>query len=835
MSKLLRPWRDHSFQLLALALAIAAFALSAVIFLRAELEQRFSVSTAEALGGDLVLAGSRTPEPEQLAKIASLRVSQITDFSSVLVHNDALLLVSARAVDANYPLFGQIQLANDRFADEYSQNKGPAPGRVWVADQVIDRLNIAVGATLTVGSKALEISAIIRQLPDQNAGFYSMNPRIVLNSVDLAATGVMGPGTRIRQQSVVAGEPEAIQQLALNLDTSLRPDQKLETVADAALRSLGPLRQLSLWANLAVLLISLLCGAAIYLATAQRVRRRAKLAGLLRSFGASRYQVIAQLLGWEFLAILPAVTVGSALGIALINLTLGTGGSLPGSSMISASALEWSSALFAPLLLWLAFALPRLSALVRVPAIEILRQRQQSSVLGTNIELLAALSAPVLLAGLLTASLGELGRVLGLIAALGVLLPALLWPLIKSLDLASARLPLAARLAIRRLSRRPALTLPLLVSLTLAITVLTLAGQTGSQLLADWRTRLPSQAPNHFVLNLFGQDMPALEQWLEQHEAIAQPLYPVVRGRLSTINGVPVKEAVTKEKKSAQRHLNRDLVLTEASTLPSSNRINSGRWHGADLRASALEQPAQLSGNTALQRVSVEQEIADRLGLQLGDQLQFVTSRGLLSATITSLREVDWNSFEPNFYFIFASGELAAQDVTWITSFWLPEGDGARLAELLSELPHITLLDVKSLLDKAQGIIAQASQASALLGALLMFSALLVLAAGLLGGQQQRGRDNALLRALGGKQFLIKRILWIEFLCLSGSAALGATAISLLALYPLNERLFQQGLSLSAWQALPLALACIVTICGLLASRKALQQPALSLLRSNED
>ncbi len=119
-----------------------------------------------------------------------------------------------------------------------------------------------------------------------------------------------------------------------------------------------------------------------------------------------------------------------------------------------------------------------------------------------------------------------------------------------------------------------------------------------------------------------------------------------------------------------------------------------------------------------------------------------------------------------------------------------------------------------------------------MLGALLMFAALLVLAAGLLSGQQQRGRDNALLRALGGNQQLIKGILWIEFLCLSGSAALGATVISLLALYPLNERLFQQGMSISIWQTLPLALALFVTLCGLFASRKALQQPALSLLRS---
>lgn len=822
MSKLLRPWRDRSFQLLALALCIAAFSLSAVVFLRAELEQRFSVRTAEALGGDLIITGTRVPEPQQVAQLTAFSHSHIVDFSTVLVHKDALLLVSARAVDNTYPLYGELQISDSRFAVSRPQQHGPTPGEVWVADQVIDRLKLSVGESLTVGSKRLKLSAIIRQLPDQNAGFYSMNPRIVFNAEDLKASAVMGPGTLISHHTVVATKSAALLQLREALDKTLRPDQRIETVKDAALRSMGPLRQLSLWANLAVLLISLLCGAAIYLATTQRVRRRAKLAGLLRSFGASRYQVITRLLGSEFLAVLPAAIVGSLLGIVIVNSTVGHH-SLPallGFNETPSTTSEWLTACLAPLLLWLAFALPRLSTLVRVPAIEVLRQRDQQNVLSANIELLAALAAPVLLAGLLTDSISELWQLLLLVLALGVLLPALLWPLIKGLDLASSKLALPARLAIRRLSRRPALTLPLLVSLTLAMAILTLAGQTGAELLRDWRTQLPERAPNHFALNLFYKDMPAFKQWLGQHQATAQPLYPVVRGRLTSINNIPVREAVTKESKSSQRHLNRDLSLTEANILPASNAIKEGRWHGNH------------TDNLMTGGISVEQEIADRLGLKMGDQLTFVTSRGTLNSPITSLREVDWNSFEPNFYFIFASGALSNEDITWITSFWLPEGDGVRLAELLRELPHITILDVKTLIDKAEEIIAQASQASALLGTLLMFSALLVLAAGLLGGQEQRGRDNALLRALGGRQRLIKEIVWIEFFCLTGSAALGATAISILVLYPLSERLFNQSLHLSVWQLLPLILAVLLSICGVISSRKALKQPALTLLRS---
>lgn len=810
---LLRPWRDSAFRILALAICIAALSLASIVLLRAELEQRFIIRSAEMLGGDLMLVGSAPPDTEQLETLAALRRAQVSDFASVVLHEDEMLLVSARAVDSRYPLYGQLHIAADRFAPASAVAQGPPPGEAWVADQVLDRLGVQVGELLNIGRLSLPITAVIRQEPDQGAGFYSMNPRVLLHHDDLAATGVLGPGSRVRHRLMLGGDAAPIAAAHRALEATLRPDQSLRTVADAADRTRGPLHQLTLWVSLGVLLVSLLCGAAVYLATSQRVRRRARLAALLRSFGASRRQVTSRLLGEEFVAVIPAAVFGTTIGISLILLVrkmLGWQGPL------AAGFGDWIAVLAGPLVLWLAFALPRLLSLVRVPAVDVLSGRLDTHPVAGALELAAALGAPVLLAAVLTGSLEELGQLLLLLVLMGALLPALLWPLLKALDLGSRHLPLAGRLAIRRLSRRPGLTLPLLASLTVALAVLGLAGLIGNQLLDDWRKRLPEQAPNHFVFNLFEQDLTPLQAWLDEHHALSQPLYPIVRGRLTDINQVPVRDAVTKENDDAQRALNRDLALTAiqpGQALPPSNQVIDGDW------------PPQAGG------VSVEKELAGNLGLVLHDDVQFVTSQGTLNAQVTSIREVDWDSFEPNFYFMFANDGLGGEDITWLTSFWLPEGDGARLAALLRSLPHATVIDVSALLDQAQALVAQASHATALLAVLLMTSALLVLGAALLGAQAQRGQDNALLRTLGAGRPMINRVTWLESLLLGQCAALGATLIMLAALYPLGQRLFGGALPWSAWLLLPAALGLIVTLAGVRLGAQALRQAPLALLR----
>lgn len=799
---LLRPWRDGAFRVLALSLFVASLTIASVVLLRAELNARFSERGAEMLGGDLLIDGSRAPDAAQLALLDGLPHSTRIKFQSVVVQGDEVLLVGIKAVDQGWPLVGSVSVADARFSNVHKERgHGPAPGRVWVADQVLDRLGLAVGDTLTLGQLTLTIEHMLVREPDQRGGFYSMSPRVLMHHDDLADSGMVGPGSRLdHEYAVLSDQPAA---LRAKLETLLRPDQRIDEVADVLARSMGPFSQLTVWVGLGVMMISVLCGAAIYLSTGLRVARQAAQAALLRTFGASRRQVSGRLLGGELLATLPAALAGLLLAVLM--------------TVLARQALGWddrpltadggtvSLLLLAPLLLLAAFALPRLAALATVPALSILNQQASNQPRRQVLELGAALAGPMLIATLLTGSLAELGLMLVLLAGLGVGLPLLFWPLLRWLDRHSSHWPVARRLAIRRLSRRPATTLPLLAALTLASAILALTGQSGSGLLLDWQQRLPERAPNHFVFNLFGDDQPLLDNWLHKHGAEAQPLYPIVRGRLTTINGVPVREAVSKEDGQADRTLNRDLALTEDDQLPATNRLAAGVWHG---------------DNNASGEVSVETEIADSLGLAVGDQLRFVGPSGEVSATVTSLREVDWDSFAPNFYFMFSPGTLHQQDITWLTSFWLPEGDGRRLAELVRALPHVTLFDVNALLERAQGLIRQASQAIALLASLLALSALLVLFAALLASAGQRRADQQLLRTLGAKRQLLNRVNWLEFAALGGLSALAALLVVAAALLPLGNLLFAGALPWSWWQGLPLAVGLAVACLGSLLSRR---------------
>lgn len=794
-----RPWRDSAFRVLALALFVASLALTTVLLLRAELDARFTARGAEMLGGDLVLDSSRAPEQAQREIISAYPHTDVIKFQSVVIHQEQLLLVSAKAVDDKWPLLGEIELSDARFGGNYrSLRHGPAAGEVWVADQLLDRLGLDIGEQLQLGQAELTISAMIRREPDQGGGFYSMNPRLLLNQADLQRTGVVGPGSRIGYDTAILTDQPG--QLKEQLQATLRPDQSIEDVEYQLERSMGPLKQLTLWISLGVMLITLLCGAAIYLTTGLRVSRRATLAALLRTFGASRATIVRRLLGHELAATLPLVLAGVALGTLL---TVVARQALGWDGALAAGPLEWLMVLLGPLALLAAFALPRLSALVQVPAVQVLNPHGSHNLRRSGLELAAALIGPMAIAAILTGSIKDLGLMLLLLAGFGVLLPALLWPLLLFLDRRSRHWSVTSRLAIRRLSRRRTTTLPLMAALTLAMAILALAGQSGTGLLNEWQRKLPADAPNHFVFNLFAADQPVLQDWLTRHEARAEPLYPIVRGRLTLINGVPVRDAVSKENDRAERALNRDLALTEEQNLPDSNRVRDGEWHGS--------LPNQ---------VSVEAELADAMALKLGDVLTFVASRGEMQATVSSIREVDWDSFAPNFYFMFSPGAFAEQDATWLTSFWLAEGDGRRVAELMAALPHITLLDVNAILERAQSIVTQASQATSLLAGLLVAAALLVLLAALLSTADQRRNDQQLLRALGARQRLLRKVNWLEFIALGLSAALGATLIVLAAIVPLGVMLFAGKLPWSWWQLLPLAMGCGIAMLGGLVGRQ---------------
>jgi putative ABC transport system permease protein len=787
-----KPWRSPAFRVQAIALLVAAFAMTAMLILRDSVDKRFNQRTAVALGADWILEGTRFPEPSQQQAVADLRHAQAVSFSSVLINNDQFLLASIRALSEDFPLYGELSVSDSRFSEPYPIGHGPKSGTVWLAGQALDRLGLKTGEFITLGERSFLITKVLVQEPDQQAGFYSMNPRALIHLADLESTAVLGPGSRYRHHLLVAADDAQRTVLDKQLSDTLRSDQSIETVGTTELRSQGPVEQMFLWSQLAVMLVVLLCAAAIYLTASHRARQQQTLCAVMKTVGARQQQIVRRLLGGDVLALLLPILAGVGLAV-LVGWQLAA---LLGADGLFVTPVVWG--LVGPVLLWLGFAAPTLWVSLSLPATALLSGREAPARLGRRVLLIAILT-PIPLAAIMTGSLAALWPLLLLTLAVSLGLPMILWPLVMLMDRFSARLGLAGRLALRRLSRRKAATLPLLAALIISLSVLSLSVQTGRELLGDWRATLPEQAPNYFVINLFDQDIDDFKNWLTDHNSEAQPLYPVVRARLTEINDQPVRDAVTKEQDRAERALNRDLSLTQAARLPESNKLTDGRWA------------------TGQDEVTVETKLAESLGLELGDSLTFTGPGPAINATVVGLREVDWESFAPNFYFIFSPDTLKAQSRTWITSFFLPQVQQAELGGLVQKFPQISLLDVNAILATLQDIIGQASRAAFVVGVLLLLAALLVLMAALLAMTDTLRRDNHLLVVIGGRRALLRKTAALQAFYLFGGAALLANLIHLAALIPLGMRLFDSQLPLSPWLLLPWSIAALVTLAALLA------------------
>lgn len=791
-SSILRPWRDSAFRILAFSLLVATLALTAVVVLRSEVAGSFQRQGEAALGGHWVLSASRPPEAEQHTLLATAPHSQILEFQTVALFQDNFVLASVKAVDAHWPLIGTLEIARDRFSSLTEHvNHGPASGELWADDQLFDRLGVNVGDTLEVGNASLTVSARIVFDPSEGGNFYALNPKLLMSAEDLQRTAVLGPGSRYRHRTAVLDADGSLRQA---LEPTLRNDQRLRDVDEQLARQFGPLQQLTRWLSIGVLLITLLCGAAIYLASGLRLQRQSRRAALMRTFGASRNTILRQLFSQELSALLPAVLAGWLAGFGLAQLGLG----VLGKDTQGLAPLTWLSVLLAPLVLYTAFATPKLLNLLAVPAMQVLRDNQPTPLNRLSLELAAALFGPLLLAALLTGSLAEVGRVMLGIALFALVLPLVVWPLLLLLKRREMSLNITTLLGLRRLSRHPVTTLPLLTALMLSLAILTLSGLAGSGLIQQWQRQLPQQAPNFFLFNLFDDDLPTVRAFIDSNQAQSQPLYPIVRARLTTINAVPVRDAVSKENEDAERTLNRDLALTESTELPASNRLAAGAWHG--------------TGRTL--EVSAETKVAESLGLQLGDVLEFTGASGSVSATLTSLREVDWDSFAPNFYFMFSQGAFNELDKTWLTSFWLPEQQQHNIPALIKSLPNSNLIDVNALLARGHELLRQATAATSLLAALMIIAALLVLSAAVVANHGQRKALLGLLQALGASHAAKQRLLLAEFGILALLATLLALLLAVLAWLPLAVLLLKGQWLWSLWWLLPIAGGLVIFAVG---------------------
>ncbi|HCM3555043.1 TPA: ABC transporter permease, partial [Salmonella enterica subsp. enterica serovar Minnesota] len=349
---------------------------------------------------------------------------------------------------------------------------------------------------------------------------------------------------------------------------------------------------------------------------------------------------------------------------------------------------------------------------------------------------------------------------------------------------------LPLRLAVSRLLRQPWSTLSQLSAFSLSFMLLALLLVLRGDLLDRWQQQLPPESPNYFLINIASEQVAPLKAFLAEHQVIPQTFYPIVRARLTRINGNPTEG-------QQDESLNRELNLTWQDTRPAHNPLVAGHWP---------PKPGE---------VSMEEGLAKRLNVKLGDSVTFMGDTQAFSAKVTSLRQVDWESLRPNFFFIFPSGALDGQPQSWLTSFRWENGNGM-LTQLNREFPTVSLLDIGAILKQVGQVLEQVSRALEVMVVLVTLCGMLLLLAQVQVGMRQRHQELVVWRTLGAGKKLLRTTLWCEFAMLGLVAGLVAAigAETALAILQINVFDFPWEPDWRLWGALPFCGALLLSVCG---------------------
>ncbi|WP_233440353.1 ABC transporter permease [Modicisalibacter coralii] len=812
-----RDLRAGDVRALFVALALAVAATTMIGFFLDRLDRGLTRQAGQLMGGDIKLEQG-SPFGDELRDTlrgAGLTLSDQVDTVSMVSRGEAFQLASLKVVDGAYPLYGQVHV--DLGDGITLVSRGPEPGSVWIAPRLAQLLDVAIGDRVRVGQSELTVSGIIDREPDQSAGFSSFSPRLMMRLADLDATGLVRPGSRIEYELLAKGPPEAVSAMDATLERLRGEGVEIENVRDDRPQLGSALERAEKYLSLAGLAAVLLAGVAVAMATRRYVDRHLDTAALLRCFGASQRQ-LARLFAWQllWLALAASVTgallglVGQAGLLALLTRFLPLELPPPG-------VLPLLLGVLTALAVLVGFAGPTLLRLKRVSALKVLRRELDP--LPASAWLVVAVASLVFGAllwlysgdfGLSAALLGGGLVALAALWALGWALLALVLRLAARVgrDDATSRpggLAQALRLGASQLARRRHASLGQLLAFSVTFAAMAIITLVRGDLLTTWQTQLPADTPNYFAINIQPGERQGFVDILDEVAETRTALYPMVRGRITAIDGRPPRQAVPEEHRG-DNALQRELNLTWREDVPDGNRVVAGQWFDADTQVAPGSVP-----------ISFESGLAERLGVGLGDTLTFTIGSDTVTGEITSLRDLDWDSFRPNFFVIFPPGVLEGYGHSYITAFHLDAAaHGDVLGRLVSAYPGVSLLNVDAILGRVRDLLAQVTRAVELVLGFVLLAGISVLYAALTASHTLRTHESGLLRVFGAGNRLISRVQGVEFALLGFTSGLMGALLAELAALGIYAGFLDLAprLHLWLWLVLPLGGALLIGVIG---------------------
>jgi putative ABC transport system permease protein len=823
---LLRDWRAGELYILTLALIIAVSSVATVSFFSDRVQRALVLESNQLLGGDLLVTSDK-PIPSSYAKYAhqiGLNTTQLTKFPSMISFGDNSILTSIKAVAPGYPLRGKLKLTQPVTAENPTQSvevaQGiPQPGTVWVDEKVINALGVTLGDKIEVGATEMTIISQVESEPDHAVGFVSMNPRLLMREKDLAATELIQAGSRINYQLLVAGEEKPVKEFERWIKNKLSPSERVISIQEARPEIRSALDRAGKFLNLAALASVVVAAAAIALAIRRFIQRHLDGCAVMRCLGAIESDLL-RLYSYYFVILgLAASLLGCVLALFAQEFLSYWLEKLMAITLPSSSILPAVQGIFTGMVLLLGFALPPLLNLRQVPALRVIRRDLEL----TNVHSLTGYGFGIAILAILfvwRAGSFELGIMIMLGFLLAILLFGFLgWLLIKLFLLTHSSGSGSWNYGLANIRRRALPSLIQATALGLGLMALFTLTLTRNDLLQDWQARLPENTPNQFLVNVQLDQQEQLMEFFDEHAIPRPQVFPMVRARLLQINNRPINLEDYSDPR-AKRLINREFNLSWTDTLPADNEIIAGHWWRAEADASENE-------------LSIEKGFAETVGLKLGDHLKFYTGGGDFTATITSLREVDWDTFNVNFFAVARPGLLDSYPASYITSFYLPPDQAHIMQELTRIFPNFLIIDVARTIERVQSMIEQVTHAIEFVFLFTLLAGFAVLYAAIASTQDERIYEAAIFRTLGAKKQRLLQAWAVEFAVLGALAgcfaAVGASVLGyLIGKYALHITYFP-----SPWiGAVGVLISIIsVTIFGLIGTRATLSQTPLQVLR----
>jgi putative ABC transport system permease protein len=826
--QLARDFRAGELRLLVVAVMLAVAALSAVGFFADRIDGGLARDARQLLGGDAIVSSDKPTPPAFAEKAHALGLVTATTagFPSMAraaqAQGGASKLVAVKAVSPDYPLRGQVTLDGAGGAAA----RAPTAGSVWVDPGLLDALKLKVGDALLLGDASLRIDAAIANEPDRGTSFASFAPRVMLNEADLPATGLVQPASRVTYRLAVAslkGGDAPVAAFTAWAEAQIKSESlrglRIESLATGRPEMRQTLDRAAKFLNLVALLAALLAAVAVGIASREFASRHLDDCAMLRVLGLPQRTIALQYL-IEFGAVgLIASVAGLALGFAVHYVFVVLLAGLVESALPAPSLWPALFGVGVGFTLLLGFGLPPVLQLAQVPPLRVIR-RDVGALKPASIAVLAA--GAIGFAALLLAVASDIK--MGLIAvggfAAAIAVFALLsWLAVMALRRAvpESRAPRWLVLATRQIAARPAFAVLQVSALSVGLLALVLLVLLRTDLIDSWRAATPKDAPNRFVINVQPDQADAFRQRLDAAGIKGYDWYPMIRGRLVSINDKPVKLDDYAEER-AKRLLDREFNLSHAAALPSHNELAGGQWKPDEADA-----------------LSVEAGLADTLGLKLGDRLQFDIGGTPAGGRITSLRKVDWSSMRVNFFVMFPLAKMPDDlPLSYIAAFRAPESGAAAFDNALAaDFPNITSIDVSASIAQVQKVLDQVIRAVEFLFGFTLATGLVVLFAAITATRESRSREFAVMRALGASGTLLAQVQRAELLGVGALAGALASIAAMAVGWALAHYVFEFSWNPSAWVPLvgAVAGALLALAAGWWGLREVLRRPVVQTLR----